>query len=108
MGVAPLAAEVEGLDGVFIGPYDLSGSCGFVGQTEHADVTAACARVLAACRAHGKSAGLHVVMPDAEAIAAESSFHTSTLSPPMARSGCSIWMKLCIYLNRTIPGERPW
>lgn len=60
---------VEGVDGVFIGPYDLSGSYGLPGQTTHATVQAGCRRVLAACRAAGKSAGMHVVLPTAAAIA---------------------------------------
>ncbi|MDP7023786.1 MAG: aldolase/citrate lyase family protein [Kiritimatiellia bacterium] len=60
---------VDGVDGVFIGPYDLSGSCGVPGQTSHPDVQAGCQTVLEACKKAGKAAGLHVVMPDKEAIA---------------------------------------
>jgi len=59
---------VEGVDGVFIGPYDLSGSCGVPGQTAHAQVQAGCRRVLAACRAANKAAGMHVVIPAQAAI----------------------------------------
>jgi 2-keto-3-deoxy-L-rhamnonate aldolase RhmA len=59
---------VDGVDGVFIGPYDLSGSCGVPGQTGHEQVLAGCQRVLDACQAAGKAAGLHVVIPTAEAI----------------------------------------
>ena len=54
---------VDGVDGVFIGPYDLSGSYGVPGQTAHALVQAGCRRVLDACQTAGKSAGLHVVIP---------------------------------------------
>ncbi len=60
---------VEGVDGVFIGPYDLSGSYGVPGQTAHPQVKAGCRRVLDACRAAGKSAGMHVVIPADAAIA---------------------------------------
>ena len=60
---------VDGMDGVFIGPYDLSGSCGVPGQTAHPDVVAGCNRVAQACAAVGKAAGLHVVIPTADAIA---------------------------------------
>ena len=56
--------EVEGVDGVFIGPYDISGSYGVTGDMEAPVVREACAMVVAACRAAGKSAGLHVVSPD--------------------------------------------
>jgi len=59
---------VEGVDGVFIGPYDLSGSYGVPGQTAHAQVQAGCRRVLDACRAAGKAAGMHVVIPSEAAI----------------------------------------
>lgn len=60
---------VDGVDGVFIGPYDLSGSCGVPGDTAHAQVQAGCRRVVEACRAAGKSAGIHVVIPTSTAIA---------------------------------------
>jgi 2-keto-3-deoxy-L-rhamnonate aldolase RhmA len=61
---------VEGVDGVFVGPYDLSGSYGVPGQLGHPSVLAAQERVLAACAAAGRSAGLHLVTPTAQNIAA--------------------------------------
>jgi 2-keto-3-deoxy-L-rhamnonate aldolase RhmA len=60
---------VEGVDGVFIGPYDMSGSYGIPGQTNDPIIQNACARVVAACRKAGKAAGMHVVIPTPEAIA---------------------------------------
>jgi 2-keto-3-deoxy-L-rhamnonate aldolase RhmA len=59
---------VEGLDAVFIGPYDLSGSYGIVGQTQHPVVRDACRRVVEACERAGKSVGLLVVRPTPEAV----------------------------------------
>ena len=59
---------VEGVDGVFIGPYDLSGSCGVPGQTAHEQVRAGCRHVLEACRTAGKAAGMHVVIPSKPSI----------------------------------------
>ena len=59
---------VEGVDGVFIGPYDMSGSYGVTGQTGHRLVQDACAAVSDACRRAGKSAGIHVVKPTPQAI----------------------------------------
>ncbi|MCX8091641.1 MAG: aldolase/citrate lyase family protein [Verrucomicrobiae bacterium] len=59
---------VEGVDGLFIGPLDLSGSMGLTGQLEHPQMLAALDRFRAACRAHAKAAGLHLIRPDAEAI----------------------------------------
>ena len=59
---------VEDLDGVFVGPYDLSGSYGVVGRTGDALVVEAIGRVADACRRTGKAAGIHVVIPDPGAI----------------------------------------
>lgn len=60
--------SVEGVDGVFIGPYDMSGSYGITGQVSHPDIVKACQTVSAACEKHGKSAGLHIVRPDEKLI----------------------------------------
>lgn len=63
-----LILEVEGVDGVFIGPYDMSGSYGVIGQTAHPIVLKACNTVVKACEKHKKSAGLHIVKPTKENI----------------------------------------
>jgi 2-dehydro-3-deoxyglucarate aldolase len=60
--------DVDGVDGLFIGPLDLSGSMGITGQLEHPQMIAALERYRATCRAHGKAAGLHIVRPDEGAI----------------------------------------
>jgi 2-keto-3-deoxy-L-rhamnonate aldolase RhmA len=60
--------SVDGVDGVFIGPYDLSGSYGIVGRTGDPIIKEACARVVEACRAARKSAGLHVVLPTPDSV----------------------------------------
>ena len=49
---------VEGLDAVFIGPYDLSASMGLIGQPGHPDVQAAIERVRQACQAHKMPLGI--------------------------------------------------
>jgi len=59
---------VEGIDAVIIGPYDLAGSMGLVGQPSHPDVLAACDKVLMACQARNSCAGIHVVSSSAENI----------------------------------------
>jgi 2-keto-3-deoxy-L-rhamnonate aldolase RhmA len=59
---------VDGLDGVFIGPYDLSGSYGVPGETTHPLVMKARQEVLLACEEIGKSAGLHIVHPSLDTI----------------------------------------
>ena len=58
--------SVDGVDGVFIGPYDLSGSYGIPGQTGHKTVKDAMQTVLAACKRHKKAAGQHIVTPTQE------------------------------------------
>ncbi len=60
---------VKGLDGVFVGPYDLSGSYGMVGKTSDPVNTAAHKRIVEACDGAGKAAGMHVVIPTRDAIA---------------------------------------
>ncbi|MCS6806159.1 MAG: aldolase/citrate lyase family protein [Acidobacteriota bacterium] len=57
---------VPGIDAVLIGPYDLSASMGLTAQLDHPDVLAAKQRILAACRARGLAAGIHVVQPDVD------------------------------------------
>lgn len=56
--------SVPGIDGTFIGPYDLSLSMGLPGELHHPDVEAAKQRVLGATKAHGLAAGIHLVHPD--------------------------------------------
>jgi len=55
--------SVPGIDGTFIGPYDLSLSLGIPGQTGHPEVLAAKRKVLEATLAHGLIAGVHFVQP---------------------------------------------
>ncbi|HEX3775445.1 MAG TPA: 2-dehydro-3-deoxyglucarate aldolase [Polyangiaceae bacterium] len=51
-------AAVDGVDGLFIGPSDLSAALGYLGQPNHPEVQQAMARVLAAAREHGKPVGI--------------------------------------------------
>lgn len=50
-------AAVEGLDAVFLGPYDLSASLGHPGDISHPEVIAAIDRVTQACQAAGMPLG---------------------------------------------------
>jgi 2,4-dihydroxyhept-2-ene-1,7-dioic acid aldolase len=61
--------SVDGVDGVLIGPYDLSGSYGVAGKTDHILVKNAKNDVLDACKRHGKAAGQHIVLPTKENVA---------------------------------------
>jgi 2-keto-3-deoxy-L-rhamnonate aldolase RhmA len=62
--------SVEGLDGVFLGPYDLSGSMGIVAQFDHPRMAEARKRVIKAAKKAGKAIGIHEVSPDAVAVKA--------------------------------------
>ena len=50
--------QVPGVDGVLVGPYDLSASMGLMGQVSHNDVHGAIAKVTAACREAGVPLGI--------------------------------------------------
>ena len=51
-------AAVDGVDLLFVGPYDLSANLGHLGAPDHPDVDAAIARIEAAARRAGKLLGI--------------------------------------------------
>jgi 2-keto-3-deoxy-L-rhamnonate aldolase RhmA len=58
-------ARVDGVDALFIGPADLSGSMGLTGQVNHPRVVKAMAEAVRRCHAAGKPVGTIGVEPDA-------------------------------------------
>jgi len=56
--------QVPGLDGILIGPYDLSGSYGKLGQISDAQVVKAVEKVLHTCKHHAKPIGIFAKHPD--------------------------------------------
>jgi 2-keto-3-deoxy-L-rhamnonate aldolase RhmA len=56
-------AATDGVDVLFVGPADLSHSLGVPGQFPHPLYQAALRSVVAACRAHGKAAGILLYDP---------------------------------------------
>jgi len=58
--------SVDGIDAYIIGPYDLSGSMGHIGELNHTEVASAIEKVLEAGKRIGKPGGIHVVEPDQE------------------------------------------
>lgn len=60
----------EEVDGVMIGPYDISGSLGVPGQTSHPRVIEAARTVIAACERSGKSCGTQVADATAQSVQA--------------------------------------
>ena len=60
--------SVDGIDGVFVGPYDMSGSYGIVGDLQNEIVKNAIRKVVEACKRHDKIAGQHITHPTPENI----------------------------------------
>ena len=58
--------SVPGLDGVFVGPADLSVSLGHPREWHHPDFHAACSRIVRAARRHGLGVGNHYSFPRAK------------------------------------------
>ncbi|PHM70920.1 4-hydroxy-2-oxoheptanedioate aldolase [Xenorhabdus kozodoii] len=54
----PEIAAVDGVDGVFIGPADLSADMGYIANPQHPDVQAAIEQAIGQIRASGKAAGI--------------------------------------------------
>jgi 2-dehydro-3-deoxyglucarate aldolase len=61
-------ASVEGIDAVFIGPYDLTASMGITAQFDHPDYIAALEHVIALSRTKGLINGIHVVQPSTKEV----------------------------------------
>ena len=57
--------QVEAIDCLFVGPYDLSASLGKTGRVDDSEVTEAIDRVRVACQARGRPLGIYGASPDA-------------------------------------------
>jgi len=71
---------VPGLDGVLIGPFDLSASLGVTGQLDHPLVVEAIARVLAACQGAGITAAIFAATPEQARVHARQGFTLIAIS----------------------------
>ena len=60
--------QVDGIDAVMIGPYDISGSLGLPGDTNHPKVREACKHVVEACKKNGVSCMTQISDVNAEAV----------------------------------------
>ena len=56
--------DVSGIDGILVGPYDLSASMGYPGEFEREEVVEALGRIESVCLAKGKPLGFHVISSD--------------------------------------------
>lgn len=89
----------EEIDGVMVGPYDISGSLGIPGQIDHKNVQEAGQRVVEACRKKNKSCGTQIVEPDGEKV--EQAFNDDYTFVVLASDIFILWkwaqsMKDCI------------
>ena len=71
---AAAIAAVEGVDVLFVGPFDLSIGLGLRGQFDHPDFLAALAQVVAGAKGSGKAAGILLQRPDQVAATVERGF----------------------------------
>ena len=62
--------SVDGVDGVLIGPIDLSSSLGITAQFDHPDFKRALDRFLNVCEQRGMAAGMHIPRPTDESVRA--------------------------------------
>jgi len=60
--------EVDGLDAILVGPYDLSASMGLTAKFDHPDFINIMDRIRKNCEKSRIPCGVHVVMPDATAL----------------------------------------
>ncbi|WP_096026873.1 HpcH/HpaI aldolase family protein [Campylobacter lanienae] len=56
--------KIEGIDGIIIGPYDLSGSLGYPGEYDRLEVKEAINKILLACDKNNIPSGFHVIETD--------------------------------------------
>ena len=89
--------EVKGVDGAFIGPYDLSGSMDLIGKTDHPKVLEAIEIMLQACKKHNKAAGIHVIPVEPQKakdfVNKGFTFVALSLDTVMLRYGCEKMLK---------------
>ncbi|MCG8307091.1 MAG: aldolase/citrate lyase family protein [Cytophagales bacterium] len=64
----PEILDVNGIDAVFIGPMDLSGSYGRIGQLDSPEMKTALEKYLSLCEQAGMPAGLHIIKPEPSSV----------------------------------------
>jgi len=58
--------NVDGLDAIFVGPYDLSASMGIIGKFDELDFLNAIKKIKNLCADRNIACGMHIVNPDSE------------------------------------------
>ncbi len=93
----------EEVDGVMVGPYDLSGSLGVPGQINHDLVKNAIKHVVDSCKKFGKSCGVHEIDPTVKSV--QASFNTGSTFVVLGSDVFVLWkwgerMKKLISISR--------
>jgi 2-keto-3-deoxy-L-rhamnonate aldolase RhmA len=88
---------VAGVDAVFVGPYDLSGSLNRLGRVHEPEVVAAVERVRDACRRHRMIAGIHGGTPEQVAARVAEGYGLLSCSTDIGAlaSGVNPWIPAC-------------
>lgn len=58
--------NVDGLDAIFVGPYDLSASMGITGKFDELDFVNAIEKIKSLCAERNIACGMHIVKPDSD------------------------------------------
>ncbi len=92
-------AAVDGLDGIYVGPADLSFALGLPPRldNDHPDHVRTVAAILEACRRHGKIAGLHTADPDFARAAAGRGFRLLTIATDAACLAAEVRRRLAVF-----------
>jgi 4-hydroxy-2-oxoheptanedioate aldolase len=102
-------AAVEGVDALFVGPMDLCYGLGLPpGQFTDDRFTAAIAAILAACKAHGRAAGMFGYTPEMAAQSLRSGFQFASVGTDISfiRSGVTQALAV-VHGDRDEPGASP-
>lgn len=57
--------QVDGLDAILVGPYDLSSSMKLTAQFDHPDFASVMHKIIESAKKHNVACGVHIVLPDA-------------------------------------------
>ena len=94
-------AAVAGVDSIFLGPGDLSGAMGHVGNPMHPDVVAAMTRAVQRCHGAGKPVGSVAGTPEAVAI-----YRAAGIDYIGCASDLGLMMRQCAAVLATIHSQK--
>lgn len=87
------------IDGVFLGPFDLSQSLGFPGETDHPEIRKAALRLVKLCRDTGKAAGVFAMTGEQARERADEGFRFIALGTDMTLFASAARRELASFRN---------